>query len=239
MNGAPGAVEVEPVAGARLWLLAERAAFDPALQCLFVADAHVGKAASFRALGVPVPEAATAETLDRLSRLVERCGARQVVFLGDLLHAARGRTPATLRALDAWRRRHAALELTLVRGNHDAGAGDPPAALGITAVDGPLRLGPWALVHEPTVVAGAYALAGHVHPCVVLEGRAKDRLRLPCFHFGVEVGVLPAFGAFTGMHAQARSAGDRIWAIAGNRVVPVADRRTAQAAGTAAPTLAV
>lgn len=238
MSGASGAVEVEPVAGARLLLLAERAAFDPVLRCLFVADAHVGKAASFRALGVPVPEAATADTLERLALLIERCGARRVVFLGDLLHAARGRTPATLHALDAWRRRHAALQLTLVRGNHDAGAGDPPAALGITVVDGPLRLGPWALVHEPQPVADAYALAGHVHPCIVLEGRAKDRLRLPCFHFGAGCGVLPAFGAFTGMHALARSPADRIWAIAGHRVVPLAGRRPAPAAAAAPPTLA-
>jgi metallophosphoesterase superfamily enzyme len=49
-------------------------------------------------------------------------------------------------------------------------------------------------------VPGAYVLAGHLHPGVVLGGRAHDRLRLPCFHFGPRSGVLPAFGEFTGMH---------------------------------------
>jgi uncharacterized protein len=49
-------------------------------------------------------------------------------------------------------------------------------------------------------VPGAYALAGHVHPGVLLGGRAHDRLRLPCFHFGPACGVLPAFGPFTGLH---------------------------------------
>ena len=213
------AVEVEPAPGVRLRLLAARAAYDPDSRSLLVADAHVGKAASFRALGVPVPEATTADALDRLSTLLAATAARRIVFLGDLLHSARGRAPGTLAALDAWRCRHAAVTLTLVRGNHDGRAGDPPATLGVEVVDGPLRLGPWALLHEPAPVAGAYALAGHVHPCVVFDGRAKDRLRLPCFHFGREVGVLPAFGAFTGMHALPRRQGDRIWAVAGDRVV--------------------
>ena len=233
MNRADAAVEVEIAAGARLRLLAGRAAFDPARAVLFVADAHIGKAATFRALGVPVPEAATADTLVRLAQLIQATGARHLVFLGDLLHAARGRTPATLRSLDIWRQHHAPIAMTLVRGNHDAAAGDPPAALGIAVVDGPLRLGPWALVHEPQSVAGAYALAGHVHPCVVLDGRAKDRLRLPSFHFGPDCGVLPAFGAFTGMHALPRRARDRIWAVAAGRVVPITPMAT-----IAPPTLA-
>jgi metallophosphoesterase superfamily enzyme len=52
----------------------------------------------------------------------------------------------------------------------------------------------------------------------VLDGRARERLRLPCFHFGAGVGVLPAFGAFTGMHAVRRAAGDRVFAIASDSV---------------------
>ena len=35
-----------------------------------VADAHIGKAQSFRRLGVPVPGGTTAATLQRLSRAV-------------------------------------------------------------------------------------------------------------------------------------------------------------------------
>ena len=106
----------------------------------------------------------------------------------------------------------------LVRGNHDAHAGDPPAALGVQVLDGPLRIGPWALVHEPQSVPGAYAVAGHVHPCAVLRGRGGDRLRLPSFHFGAQHGVLPAFGPFTGMHALVARAGDQRFAIAGGQV---------------------
>ena len=120
-----------------------------------------------------------------------------------------------------WRRQHAALELVLVRGNHDDRAGDPPAALGVRAVDEPWPLGPLALCHHPQTVPGAYVLAGHVHPGVVLVGRARQRLRLPCFRFGATLGVLPAFGAFTGLQVVRPTPGEQVYAIADDRVVPL------------------
>jgi len=205
------------VGGATLMLLAERAAFLPDLQTLLVADVHVGKAASFRGLGVPVPHGTTAGTLDRLSAALAASGARRLVILGDFVHAQRSFTPATRATLARWRAAHAALSITLLRGNHDDRAGDPPAALGIEAVDGPLACGPYRLVHEPQERPEGYVLAGHVHPGVVV-GRGFDRLRLPCFHFGARVGVLPAFGEFTGTHALPREEGDRVYAIADGRL---------------------
>lgn len=203
-----------PDGGGRLQLWPHKAAFDPDAGLLLVADAHLGKAVSFRRLGVPVPEATTDAALARLDLLLAATGARGIVFLGDLLHSARAHAAGTIAALQVWRQRHAALDLTLVRGNHDRHAGDPPAALAVRVVDGPLRVGPWALLHQPAPVDGAFALAGHVHPCVVLGGRGGDRLRLPCFHFGQAGGVLPAFGPFTGMHALPRAAADRLFAVA-------------------------
>jgi len=210
-------VEIE-VAGACLRLLPQRAALLVDEGTLLVADAHIGKAASFRALGVPVPRGTTAQTLQRLSEAVALSGARRIVFLGDLLHSAQGRVPATLQALARWREAHAGLELLLVRGNHDGRAGDPPAALGVQAVDEPLQIGRLALCHHPDTPAAAYALAGHVHPCVVLGGRAHQRLRLPCFHFGPRIGLLPAFGAFTGMHALRPRPGERVFVVADGAV---------------------
>src|SRR5688572_8853137 len=93
---------------------------------LLIADAHFGKAVSFRKLGVPVPAGTTTETLDVLSAVIEETKAEHVVFLGDFLHSKRSHAPATLGALARWRARHGGLALTLVRGNHDDRAGDPP-----------------------------------------------------------------------------------------------------------------
>lgn len=237
-----GALAIEPAAGARLWLLPQRAAYCPATRSLLVADAHIGKAVSFRRLGVPVPAGTTAAALARLDELLAATAAARLVFLGDLLHSARVQGAAALQALQAWRDRRPGLALILVRGNHDRRAGDPPPALGVEVVDGPLNLGPWALCHEPPdgvpPLPPGYALAGHVHPGAVLAGRGPDRLRLPCFQFGDTGGLLPAFGEFTGLHGLPRRAGERRYAVAEGRVWALDAPPDAPAGGGAGPTLA-
>ncbi len=82
-------------------------------------------------------------------------------------------------------------------------------------------MGPFALVHHPTLVAGIYTVAGHIHPCVTVRGPSGERERLACYWFGRHGGVLPAFGEFTGCAAMAREEGDRVWVVAGNEVVEV------------------
>jgi DNA ligase-associated metallophosphoesterase len=206
------------VGGQTLWLLPEKAVFLPESDTLLVADAHIGKAVSFRQLGVPVPAGTTDETLTVLSGLVKRLEAKRIIFLGDLLHSAHSLAPATLAAVIRWREFHSALELTLVRGNHDDRAGDPPAVLDIQAFDEPLMHRGLALCHHPQPIAGAFVLAGHVHPCVSIGGRAHDWHRLPCFWFTQRLGVLPAFGAFTGMQAIRPARGERVFAAAAERV---------------------
>ncbi len=211
------AIEVR-LGGERLLLLPEKAALLVDRATLLVADAHIGKAQSFRRLGVPVPHGTTAETLDRLSTLLRRHAVRRVVFLGDLLHSRHAQGLATRAALSAWCEMHADVQRTLVRGNHDRHAGDPAAALGFEVVDEPLIIGGLALCHEPASHAGHYVLAGHLHPCISLGGAARDRLRLPCFHLRPHVGVLPAFGAFTGMHPVVAAPGDRLVVVADDRI---------------------
>lgn len=214
------------VGGEPLLLLPQKAAFLPRHQALLVADVHIGKATTFRRLGVPVPRGTTEETLAALDASVDATGATHIVILGDLMHSAHSRdAEATLHAVARWRDRRRSLRLTLLRGNHDRRAGDPPAAWRIEVVDEALRLGQFHLRHEPTAVDGdAYTLAGHVHPCISLTGRAHDRLRVACFHFGRRMGLLPAFGAFTGMHPVEPAENDRCYVVVDGRVVqwPVA-----------------
>ena len=207
--------------GARLQLLPQRAAYLPDHGTLLIADAHIGKAQSFRRLGVPVPRGTTQGTLQRLSEVVAATNARHIVFLGDLLHAARGRSPDILAQVAAWRVQHAPLRMTLVRGNHDSHAGDPPPDWGVDCVDEPLLLAGLAgiaLCHHPDPRPGQYVIAGHVHPGAVIHGRAHESLRLPCFHVGPAVGVLPAFGEFTGMHVMPRGPQDRVYVSTGETI---------------------
>lgn len=209
------------IEGEHLHLLPERVVFREERRMLLVADTHWGKAASFRAGGIPVPGGTTVGGLARLQGALARTGAREVVFLGDFLHARSGRAPATLAALAEWRSRHPDLELHLVRGNHDRGAGDPPASLRIRCVDGPVRVGPFLLSHHPFSPADGWCVAGHIHPVVRLVGPARERQRLPCFWIGRRALVLPAFGEFTGGAEVAPLPGDRVFVVAERTVIEV------------------
>ena len=186
--------------GETLWLLPDRGVWWPARRTLLIADSHFGKAATYRVLGQPVPHGTTQDNLARLDVLVTRHDPVHLIFLGDFLHGPQVHvsTGPTLTTLLAWRRRWPHLRCTLVRGNHDVRAGDPPVALDIEVVDEPLLIGPYAVCHHPQVHATHYVLAGHEHPVYLLRGQGKDVLRLPCYVFGEAGAVLPAFGGFTG-----------------------------------------
>jgi DNA ligase-associated metallophosphoesterase len=207
--------------GETLALLAERALHWPRRGMLVVADLHLGKAATFRALGIPVPRGGSADDLARLDRALARTGAQELVILGDLFHARAGREAAgTVALIAGWRARWPDLAIRLVRGNHDVGAGDPPTELGIRCVDEPWDEPPFIMRHHPDE-AERYVLAGHVHPAVRLSGTGGLRERLPAFVFGARVGLLPAFGSFTGGGTVAPGPEDRAWVIADASVLPL------------------
>src|SRR3954469_14633854 len=91
-------IEGEPVV-----LMPEHALWLPQRRTLLVADAHFGKAATFRAGGIFVPRGTTSTTLARLDAALAHTNATRLVILGDLLHAREGRSPETLRLVSEWR----------------------------------------------------------------------------------------------------------------------------------------
>jgi DNA ligase-associated metallophosphoesterase len=205
------------VAGERLVLRPDRSLFWPRAGTLVIADPHFGKADAFRAAGVPVPGGA-AEPLGRLAGALAETGADRLVVLGDFWHARAGLTPAVAAELGAWRAARPGLRVALVRGNHDR-AGPPPDGWGGWADH--LADPPFVFTHAPGPVAGGYVLAGHLHPGVVLAGRGRDRLRLPCFWVGRRVGVVPAFARFTGAAPVPARPGDRVFAVTDTAVIEV------------------
>ena len=220
IDQANGDLEIE-IAGESVWLLPERAAYWENRRTLLVADTHWGKAATMRAAAIPVPGGTTTGDLIRFTTLLERTGAQRLVLLGDAIHARQGRAVKTLAAVAEWRKRHSALSILLVRGNHDRGAGDPPEELAIRCVDPPFEDLPFVFRHYPTESVEGYTLAGHIHPAVKLHGSGKQRVTLPCFHFTPKFGVLPAFGALTGHALVQPGMGDRVYAVAGDEVVAI------------------
>ena len=209
---------VVTLAGETVLLLAGRALFWPRARTLFVADVHHGKAAAFRAGGVAIPRGATANDLARLAALIERTAACRLVVLGDFLHAAAGRVPALHAAFTQWRAAHAALSITLVRGNHDVRAGDPPPEWDVAVVPDPHPLAPFVLCHEPATPRTGHALCGHLHPGARIAAGGHESVRVPCFVLGRRRTLLPAFGRLTGLAIVAPKRGETIVAIAGFRL---------------------
>lgn len=217
-----GALDITLPCGTALWLLPQRAVWWPAAGTAFVADVHFGKAATFRRAGLPVPQGTTADNLARLDQVLAATGAEHLVFLGDFLHARSGADAALWAQLLPWRQRHRHTQMTLVRGNHDLHAGDPPASLELALVDEPWQ--PWTGApvlgcHHPQSVRSHTVLAGHLHPTARVFGPARDTLRLPCFAWAPGLLVLPAFGAFTGSAVDPLPPQTRRFAIAGEQVV--------------------
>jgi DNA ligase-associated metallophosphoesterase len=210
--------------GEPVLLFATRALFWPRERTLFVADVHLGKGAAFRAGGIPLPRGATADDLGRLEALVAATAATRLVVLGDFLHAASGRVDALDRAFRAWRERHAALAILLVRGNHDSHAGDPLPPWGVDLADEPHAMPPFLGCHHPAAPRTGYALCGHIHPGVSIGHPAEPSVRMPCFVLGRRRAILPAFGRLTGLAAPPLLDGDNLVAIAGRSLVRLPSR---------------
>ena len=207
------------LAGEQVQMLPQRALWRPASRTLIVTDTHWGMAASQRHAPLMVPAGTRRDDLDRLSGLIDVKSPQRLVFLGDLIHARQGRHLTTIDAVTRWRRRYRELPIALVRGNHDYRAGDPPAEWRIDCFDEPLYDGPFALRHVPGREAGAYVLAGHLHPKARLRGPGGETRKLPCFRIGPESAILPAFNCLAGGGGFKPTPEERVFVISLDEVV--------------------
>ena len=204
--------------GEQLICLPEHALFWPGERTLFVADVHLGKAASFRAAGVPVPSGHSSFDLDRLSQLLISHKANRLVILGDLVQTETSYTEALDHNFRTFRARHSDVEMVLVRGNHDRHAGVAPAEWGLDAVAEPYALGPLQCCHEPHAAQGAgFELAGHLHPALRVQ-TAREGITLPCFWQHAHGLVLPAFGSLTGKFGVRLKPGESAIVVAGQQL---------------------
>lgn len=206
----------------QLDLLPGRAALLPADGTLLVADLHLGKAASFRHAGLPVPEGSSLGDLRRLEQLVQATDATRLLILGDLFHATTGCTPAVFEEFERFRARIASKQVVLVEGNHDRRV-TLPKALGIDRIVERLDEPPWVFVHEPppTRLSERAIVCGHLHPRISIRSPSGDRLSQRCFVEEPGLWVLPAFGSFTGSSVVPMTATTRVWAAGDEGVVDV------------------
>lgn len=184
----------------RLWLLPQKAIYWQKKNTLLVADLHLGKSGHFRRNGIPVPGEVNKGNLQILDEVIDSTEPKHIIFLGDLFHS---RINKEWSQFKKWRKKYSSIEVTLVTGNHDILPHREYHASHISIFHR-LKMDPFYFVHDietiPEVVkkSSYYKLGGHIHPALKLKGKGRQKMKVPCFYFGEEAGILPAFGQFTG-----------------------------------------
>lgn len=179
--------------GHRFAVPGEKALFWPDRRALIVADLHLEKASWFAMRGQMLPPHDTIATLDRLTALLVRTGAREVWCLGDNFHDAGGAARMPDEARTRLRQMTDAVRWCWITGNHDEHL---PDGIGGTilpdaVVDGLI------LRHRADPDERRAELSGHFHPKHRAAARGRSVSR-PCFVISASKMILPAFGAFTG-----------------------------------------
>lgn len=198
-------------------LLSQRALYWPERRTLIVSDIHLGKAESFQSQGIPIPAGSAWKDLERLSGCLDYTRADRLIVLGDCLHATEG-TVHVYGVLSSWRLKHPDVEVGVVLGNHDAGQRAAYDEFGIEVYGEFLNEPPFIFKHFPDSELGGYVLGGHIHPQVRIVS-SREVVRVPCFYFRKEAGVLPAFGSFTGGGIVQPEPEDNIFIIADDDVI--------------------
>jgi DNA ligase-associated metallophosphoesterase len=188
---------------------------------LILSDLHLGKAGHFRKSGIGIPQSVMLEDMQRLFADIQFYKPQKLVIVGDLFHSTANKENAFFLK---WRNDLGGLPIVLVKGNHDILPDEWYVSAGIEAVKGPLCIGDFIFVHDPadlTLDTGKYCFSGHIHPGIRLKGMGRQSLQLPCFYFGKQQAILPAFGKFTGTHAIRPEKNDTVFALADGAVVRV------------------
>lgn len=207
--------------GEQLELHPERALFWMDRATIIITDPHFGKGQSFRSAGIPIPTGSTMADLEKLAGLLRVYQPVRLLILGDFFHNRESRSAETIAALKGFREEFQDIETILIRGNHDLHAGDPPEELTITVVSEPFADGPFIFRHFPVENPEGYTFAGHLHPAVRMGNTPGGRLTAPCFLFGENQALLPAFGSFTGTTRVQPKPTDRVFLIGSDEVIEV------------------
>lgn len=203
-----------------LILAKERAIYLPGQQLLAISDLHLGKTAYFRQAGVQVPSTMAQQDLQRLSNLLERYAPQSLLINGDMFHH---KLNSDVDTFEQWKAQYPKLKFVLVKGNHDRLDKIHYQKLGIEIKDPSFCTEQFCFIHEALKCneKDLYPISGHVHPGITVVGKAKQSLKFPCFFFGNDYAIMPAFSAFTGLFMVKPKPGEKIFAITPNNVVKV------------------
>lgn len=204
------------IKGERFILHPSGAVFWEDQNTLLLADVHLGKVAHFRKNGIAVPKKAEGKFYQKITPLLDCFKVKRLLFLGDLFHSYQNNE---WHLFSAWVKQQTA-EIILIEGNHDVIPATEFEQLGIKVYDSLIEEG-FYFSHFPSEKEPLFVFCGHVHPGVKLKGNGLAQLKLPCFFQSSKQLILPAFGAFTGLHLLSPKAEHQVYVTTGKEVMEI------------------
>ncbi|MBS1917561.1 MAG: ligase-associated DNA damage response endonuclease PdeM [Bacteroidetes bacterium] len=218
----------------QLWLSPERLIFWENEKALIISDLHFGKTGHFRKSGIAVPQSVYKEDLQRLVAQIQFFQPTQLIIVGDFFHSVANKE---IELFKKWRENFSGIDFHLIKGNHDILHDDWYDQCGIQWCDEHKAISEFTFVHDVSVVShrfsdvgeaiaddrqlptGNYFFSGHIHPGIRMNGAGRQSVCLPCFYFGKEYAVLPAFSHFTGVAVIEPKRNENVFAIVGKKLV--------------------
>jgi len=113
----------------------------------------------------------------------------------------------------------------LVKGNHDILPPQWYTQAGIVTHAEEYSMQGFCFTHDPAGCSATdkeiYTFSGHIHPGIRLNGLGKQSLQFPCYYFGENYAILPAFSRFTGLACIQPNRNDHVFAIVNQSVIPI------------------
>ena len=185
--------------GALLTLTNQRVLFWKKHNTLILSDLHLGKAAHFRKNGIALPMQVTLQDLQRLEQLIQYFPVKQIIIVGDLIHAGANTEVSLLQLFIA---KFPSINFVLIKGNHDRFTNEQWKKMGIHEIYQDWHLDNIYFTHQASPIAAVHTISGHVHPGVSVRMPTKRTITFPCFVVSAQQIILPAFSLFTGFHTK-------------------------------------
>ncbi|MBO3097948.1 ligase-associated DNA damage response endonuclease PdeM [Gelidibacter pelagius] len=183
-----------------LTLTNQRALFWGLQKTLVISDLHIGKTAHFRKAGIPIPSAILDNDLKKLQGLINYFQPEIVLVVGDLFHAEQNTDSDQFRDFIEANQN---INFELIKGNHDRLKNSFYESLGISVYKTHKDVAAFRFVHdEQHCGKDIFCISGHTHPGVLIRGRGKVSIKLPCYELSEHRLILPAFSEFTGLNTK-------------------------------------
>jgi uncharacterized protein len=194
-------------------LSSQRCIFWQEQKILIISDLHLGKTGHFRKAGIAVPQAVFKEDMQRLIAQIQYFKPIKIIVIGDMFHSHGNKEHDFFMK---WRNDFPHLVIQLVKGNHDILNKTWYEEAAIEVSNCEIVIDSFSFIHDfadCTIHENQYIFSGHIHPGISIRGMGKQSLQFPCFYFGEQYAVLPAFSRFTGMYSIKPKPGETVYAL--------------------------